>query len=379
MLPVPSDRDRQLAKILVPYSCAAKPGDLVIIACAGIETWGLASACQDEALRVGATPFIHFVDPATQRNLVLGSKPDQVKRLARFELKMMKDADCFIGIRGAANIFENSGVPRARMDDFANLFYKPVHLEERVKRTRWVVLRYPTPSMAQLAGKSTADFADFYYRVCCVDYKRMAKAVQPLKKRMAEAKSLRFKGPGYELSMEKPGIPAVECVGERNIPDGECYTAPTRTKVDGTVHFNTPSALEGHKFDFVRLEFKAGKAVKAEAGNDAQTKALNQILDKDPGARYLGEVSLGFNPSILEPMLDTLFDEKIAGSFHMALGQCYDEAPNGNKSALHWDMVSIQRPEHGGGEVWFDDELVRKDGLFVAKDLKGLNPDKLAS
>jgi aminopeptidase len=304
-----------------------------------------------------------------------GSSEDQVKRLAQFELKMMKDAACYIGIRGAGNIFETSGVPREKVDAFDKHFYKPVHLEQRVKRTRWCVMRYPTPSMAQLAEKSTDDFADFYYDVCCIDYAKMAKAVLPLKKRMDAAKVMRFTGPGTDLTMTKDGIPSVPCTGSHNIPDGECFTAPARESVNGTVHFNCATTHDGHSFDFVDLVFKNGKVVDARAANDAQTKALNQILDQDKGARYLGEVALGFNPSVLEPMRDTLFDEKIAGSFHMALGQCYDSAPNGNKSALHWDLVCIQRPEHGGGEIHFDGKCIRRDGMFVVKDLMGLNPD----
>jgi aminopeptidase len=250
---------------------------------------------------------------------------------------------------------------------------KPVHLEERVKRTRWVVLRYPNPSMAQLARSSTADFSDFYYRACLVDYPKMARAVQPLKRLMERTDRVRIKGPGTDLVFSIKDIPVVACCGEMNVPDGECFTAPHKTSIEGSVQFNSPTMWEGEAYDGVWLKFSGGKAVEARAADDAQTRRLCKVLDRDPGARFVGEFSLAFHPHILIPMRDILFDEKIAGSFHMALGQCYDEASNGNKSALHWDLVCIQRPDCGGGEIWFDGKLIRKNGEFTVNALKGLN------
>jgi len=164
------------------------------------------------------------------------------------------------------------------------------------------------------------------------------------------------------------------CKGDRNIPDGEVFSCPVRNSINGTIRFNTPTLYSGTKFENVALEFKNGKVVGATSNN---TKRLNEILDTDPGARYTGEFSLGFNPFILNPMCDILFDEKIAGSLHLTPGQAYKDCDNGNRSAVHWDMVLIQRPEWGGGEIWFDGELIRKNGLFVTKDLKGLNPANL--
>jgi aminopeptidase len=374
MLGTIDPRDRELAKTLIRYSTKAKPGDLVFIQCNGLETLGLGAACIEEAARAGAAPYLQVVDAEIQRMLLSASKEEVFKRLGRFELKQMKDADCFIGIRGSANAFELSDVPRAQMQMYNKHIVKPVHLEERVKRTRWCVLRYPNPAMAQLAKTSTGGFADFYYRVCLVDYAKMARDVKPLQALMQRTNRVRIVGPGktnVEFSIKS--IPVIPCCGEMNIPDGECFTAPVRDSVNGTVQFNAPTVWEGAAFEGITLTFEKGRIVEASAADAAQTKRLNEILDQDAGARFVGEFSLAFHPEILEPMRDILFDEKIAGSFHMAMGQAYEEADNGNRSTIHWDMVCIQRREYGGGEIYFDEKLVRKNGEFVVRELQGLN------
>jgi aminopeptidase len=207
-----------------------------------------------------------------------------------------------------------------------------------------------------------------------MDYRRMWKAMIPLERRMKKADHVHLKAPDTDLTFSIKNIGAKMCKGDRNVPDGECFSCPVKDSVNGVITFNTPTIYSGTKFENIRLEFDSGKIVKA-TGSD--TKRLNQILDTDPGARYVGEFSLGFNPYILRPMCDILFDEKIAGSLHFTPGQAYEECDNGNRSAVHWDMVLIQRKECGGGEVWFDGELIRKDGLFLPKDLRALNPENL--
>jgi aminopeptidase len=202
----------------------------------------------------------------------------------------------------------------------------------------------------------------------------MARAMAPLERRMQTADQVLIKGPGTDLTFSIKGIGAKMCGGDRNIPDGEVFSCPVKDSINGRIQFNTPSLYSGTKFENVCLEFKDGKVVKATANN---TRRLNEILDTDAGARYTGEFALGFNPYILNPMCDILFDEKIAGSFHLTPGQCYEECDNGNHSAVHWDMVLIQRPDWGGGEIWFDGELIRKNGMFVPRDLKPLNPANL--
>ena len=278
----------------------------------------------------------------------------------------------YIAIRGAANATESSDVPSQLMSLYSRTL-RPV-LNYRVNKTRWCVLRWPTPSMAQAAGMSTEAFENLYFDVCTMDYHKMAKAMVPLEKRMRKADKVHLKSPGTDLRFSIKGIGAKMCKGDRNIPDGEVFSCPIKDSVNGMIQFNTPSLYSGTRFENVRLEFQDGKIIKATGSNE---KRLNEILDTDAGARYIGEFSLGFNPYIQNPMCDILFDEKIAGSLHFTPGQAYEDCDNGNRSAVHWDMVLIQRPEWGGGEVWFDGELIRKDGKFLPKDLIPLNPDKL--
>jgi aminopeptidase len=231
--------------------------------------------------------------------------------------------------------------------------------------------------MAQSAQMSTEAFEDFYFRVCAeVDYDKMRLAMKPLNDLMDKTDQVAITGPGTDLKFSKKGIPTIPCFGERNIPDGEIFTCPVRDSINGHVQYNCDTLYRGAVFSGVRLEFKNGRIVQATAGG--QTARLNEILDADEGARHIGEWSLALNPHILKPMNDILFDEKIAGSFHLTPGQAYETADNGNRSQIHWDMVCIQRPDYGGGEIRFDGKLIRKDGLFVLPELAGLNPDRLS-
>lgn len=379
MLGMIDPRNKQLAEMLINYSTRSTKGDLVFIHCNGYDTLQLGAAILEAAVKAGAAPYIQFSDGEIQRRLVSQADEGVFKRLGQYELKQMKDATVYIGIRGSDNSFEMSDVPRAQLDLYSKHVVKPVHLEQRVKHTRWVVMRYPNSAMAQMAQMSTEAFGDFYYRVCLVDYAKMAEAVKPLQKLMNKTDKVTIKGPGTDVTFSIKGIGSVPCCGEMNIPDGECFTAPVKNSLNGTVQFNAPTLQEGSPYENIKLRFEKGKIVEATAANAEQTAKLNTIFDRDPGSRYLGEFSLGFNPFILDPMRDILFDEKVAGSFHMAVGNAYQDANNGNKSALHWDLVCIQRPEYGGGEIYFDDKLIRKDGEFVLKELKGLNRDSLGA
>jgi aminopeptidase len=368
-------RDRELARLLVHHSVRARQSDLVYIQCIGADTLGLGAALVEEVTAVGAAPYLQFTEPEIQRAYIAATGRESLARLAEFEAVQMKNTTCYIGIRGGDNVFETADVPQEKMDAYRSILYRPVHLELRVKKTRWCVLRYPNSSMAQLSKTSRAGFADFYYKVCCVDYAQMDRAVQPLKALMEKTDAVHIKGAGTDLRFSIKDIPVVPCTGSHNIPDGECFTAPVKDSINGVIRYNAPTVESGFGFEDITLTFKDGKIVDAKAADAAQTKKLNEVLDQDPGARFVGEFAVGFNPHILHPMRDILFDEKIAGSIHMAMGQCYEDASNGNDSALHWDLVHIQRPDYGGGELWFDNTLVRKDGLFVVDALKGLNPE----
>lgn len=299
---------------------------------------------------------------------------EQLKLMAEVDSLEMSRMDCYIGIRGSDNVAELADVPQEKMSLYEILYATPVHHGIRVPKTRWVVLRYPNDSMAQLSGTSSEAFEDFYFRVCNLDYSKMAKAMKVLVELMDRTDKVRLTGPGTDLSFSIKGIPAVACAGEMNIPDGEVYTAPVRTSVNDKITYNAPSLYQGFTFENICLEFKDGKIVNATA-ND--TERLNHVFDTDEGARYIGEFAIGVNPYVLYPMKDILFDEKISGSIHFTPGNCYEEAPNGNESAIHWDLVLIQREEFGGGEIYFDDRLIRRDGRFVLPELDCLNPENL--
>jgi aminopeptidase len=360
-----------LAKVLIHHSCRLQAGQKVLIESFDLPDSQLVCRLVEEASRVGACPVISTKSNAVLRSLYR-TAPDQALVLnGRLEAARMSEMDAYIGIRGSANSSEFADVPADRMDAYQKHWWLPVHVQIRVPKTRWVVLRYPTPSFAQSAGKSCEEFEDFFFSVCTADYAKMAEDLKPLKARMEAADQVHITAPGTDLRFSIKDIPVIPCSGECNIPDGECFTAPVRDSVQGTIQFNTSSRYLGTVFDGIRFELRDGRIVDATCRNAPER--LNQILDSDEGARFIGEWSLGINNRILHPMLDTLFDEKIGGSFHFTPGNAYDEADNGNRSRVHWDLVLVQRADYGGGEVWFDGELIRKDGLFLPADLRPLN------
>jgi aminopeptidase len=361
-------RFTQLAGGLTGFSTALKKGERVLIDAFDVPD-GIVIALIRAARKRGAHPLVQVHRARITRELTIGAEEAQIGPQAEVELLRMQKVDAYIALRGSENIFEASDVPAGKVQLVSRLM-KPV-LDYRVGRTKWVVLRWPTPAMAQQAGMSTEAFEDFFFRVCTLDYARMAPGMKALQALIERTDRVHIKGPGTDLRFSVKGIGAVPCGGLRNIPDGEVFSCPVRDSVEGEVSYNAPTVYLGTSFDRIRLVFKRGRIVEATSSN---TKRLNEILDSDDGARHVGEFALGFNPHILEPMRDILFDEKIAGSFHFTPGQAYEECGNGNKSQVHWDMVCIQRPEYGGGEIWFDGKLIRKDGLFVPKSLQKLNP-----
>ena len=361
----------KLAKLLVNYSTALKKDDRILLDMVDVPDEFTVEMIR--AVRTaGATPFVETRHTRVGREQLLGITEAQAADVRDIEMFRMKKMQAYVAVRGSANATENADVPGGLMQMYSKII-RPV-LDYRVNQTRWCVLRWPTPSMAQAAGMSTEAFENWYFDVCTMDYAKMAKAMIPLEKLMKRTDRVHLKGPGTDLTFSIKGIGAKKCEGTRNIPDGEVFSCPTKTSANGVIQFNTPTLYSGSKFENVRLELKSGKVVNATANN---TKRLNEILDTDAGARFIGEFAIGFNPHIQNPMCDILFDEKIAGSLHFTPGQAYEDCGNGNKSAIHWDMVLIQRPEWGGGEIWFDGQLIRKDGLFVPKDLKALNPANL--
>ncbi|MGL4522459.1 MAG: aminopeptidase, partial [Bacilli bacterium] len=328
----------------------------------------------EAAYEAGGYPYVWLKDNRIHRKLLQGASREQYEVLADHEAAFMAKMDAYVGIRSGVNTSELSDVAGDKLGLYDDTVFKKVHRDIRVPKTKWVILRYPNDSMAQLAKMSTENFEDFYFNVCNLDYSKMDKAMDALVTLMNKTDKVRITGKDTDLSFSIKDIPAIKCSGQMNIPDGEVYTAPVKNSVNGTITYNAQSPYRGFTFENVKLTFKDGKIVDAIA-ND--TERINHIFDTDEGARYVGEFAIGVNPYILHPMGDILFDEKIDGSFHFTPGQAYEEADNGNRSNVHWDLVCIQRPEYGGGEMYFDDVLIRKDGIFVLPELQPLNPENL--
>ena len=366
-------RINKLAKNLLTHSVKLKPGENLLIEISD-DGEALAAELIKEAYKLGGNPFLTVKNRAVTRQLIMNCNESQMANIAEFEKKRMNEMQAYIAIAGPKNTSVFSDVPADKMAIYQKHIVKGVHYEVRIPKTKWVILKYPNASFAQMANMSTEKFEDFYFDVCTLDYNKMSKAMDSLVTVMEKTDKVKITGVGTDLSFSIKGMPAIKCAGELNIPDGEVFSAPIIDSVNGYITYNTPAEYQGFTYENIRLEFKDGKIVKATA-ND--TERINKVFATDDGAKYVGEFAIGVNPFITKPMKDTLFDEKIMGSIHFTPGSAYADCDNGNKSAIHWDLVFIQTPEFGGGEIWFDDNLIRKDGRFILDELKVLNPENL--
>ncbi len=361
-------RNEVLATILLTYSVDLQAGEKIMLEIRGQETLELAKEIIRQATQLGGVPFWYYNDSSVTLPFIQAASEAQFEAFGQLHLKLMKECDAWLGLYAPDNVFEFADVEADQMTLYTRLYIDLVHVKERVRNTKWCFVTFPTNSKAQLSQMSQEAYEEFYYDVCCLHYSKMSKAMDPLVELMERTDRVRIVGPGTDLSFSIEGLPVVKCDGKENIPDGEVFTAPVRDSLNGHITFNTPALERGFLFHDIRLEFESGKVVHASC--QAGTDRLNEILDVDEGARYIGEFALGLNPFIRRVMNDALFDEKIAGSLHLALGQCDRETPNGNDSAIHWDIVLMQTEEYGGGELYFDGELIRRDGKFVDEELE---------
>ena len=368
------ERNATLAKNLVNYSCRLQKGEKILISVTGMSPLPLVKEIIKEVYAAEGLPFVEIKHPTVERELLKNVSDEQLEFMAKIDAERMDGMDAYIGIRGDENLRELSDVPEENLERHMNLYVKPVHYNIRVEKTKWVILRYPNAAMAQEAGKSVEAFEDFFYEVCNLDYSKMSAAMNSLVELMNKTDKVHIVGKGTDLTFSIKDIPAIKCDGLCNIPDGEVYTAPVRDSVNGVISYNATSEYNSFIFSDVCLTFENGKIVKATANDNDR---IERIFNMDEGARYVGEFALGVNPYITKPMNNILFDEKIKGSFHFTPGNCYKDAYNGNSSAIHWDLVCIQTQEYGGGEIYFDDVLIRKDGMFIIPELEALNPENL--
>jgi len=361
-------RIRQFAEILVDYSTRVKKGDVVLINAAGLEALPLVKELYSLCLARGAKYVEYsFSVPEIDRSFYNSANKQQLDHFPQHKLDFYKTLTVYIGISAGNNSMVMANARQDAMVTYQKLT-RPL-IDQRVKHTRWVVTRYPTHSAAQEARMSLDEYEDYLFSACCIDWKAESKKQDKLKKLMDKTKSVRIFAPDTDLRFSIEGLPGIKCDGRLNMPDGEVFSAPVRNSVQGHITYNCPSIYQGKEYNGVRFEFKDGRIVEASADAD-MSRSLNKILDTDEGARYIGEFAIGVNPGILQPMRNILFDEKIFGSIHFTPGQAYDECDNGNRSAVHWDLVKIL----SDGEIWFDDALIQKNGKFIHKDLLDLNP-----
>ncbi|MFM8656789.1 MAG: aminopeptidase [Chthoniobacterales bacterium] len=275
-------RYEKLADVLVKHSTALKPGEKVLIEVSDVPD-AMVIALVRAARKAKAVPFVQLQHGRVAREMAIGAVKEQIAVAAEIEMARMKKMDAYIAIRGSDNSTEMSDVAPETMKMIASTM-RPV-MNHRINKTRWVVLRWPSPSMAQLAQMSTEAFEDYFFRVCTVDYGKMRKGMEALKALMDSTDKVHIKGPQTDLRFSIKGIGSVICGGDRNIPDGEVFTAPVKRSVEGHVHFNVPSIYHGTVFEDVHLEFKSGRITGASAGRN--TGKLTSILDADAGALHL--------------------------------------------------------------------------------------------
>lgn len=363
-----STQDYQLAKKILDFSVELQKGENVLLQCIGLNGIGLLRALVEIARDKGAHPFVQLEDTEVQRMLVESGNKAFWKRQAEVDqLPLMKQMDAFVGVRASENIYETSLVEKKANKAYADEFLHPVHFEERVNNTKWAVLRYPSPAFAMNAKLPTERFKEFYYKACLLDYEQLHQAMLPLKERLENTEMIHLQGEGTDIEFSVKGQTWIPCFGRRNIPDGELFSSPILSSVNGHITY-APSVYQGKPFEFVKLVVRDGVVIDFDSSNN---EALEEILDTDDGSRQFGEFSFGLNPVIERPMYDILFDEKIYGSNHLTLGQDYEIAPNGNESSIHWDLVCI------GADVYLDGEKIREGRSFLPDDLQPLNPENL--
>ena len=362
------ERIKRLASIIVNYSLKMREKEKVLITYNGIESLPLVREIVKEVLKVKGVVDTEYINQDINNYINENLNDDIILDRTKKMKYQVDNYDCFVRLCYRKSDYYDKNVNREMKNKLMESL-QPFK-EIQVNKRRWVLLNYPSIVDSNKAHMTPDDFYNFALDTMTVDYEKMKRDTLPLKELMEKTDKVRIVAPNTDITFSIKGLPAIICAGESNIPDGECFTAPIKNSVNGTITYNVPSPYHGEVFEHVSLTFKDGQIVKASSNHNQKMK---EIFETDEGARFVGEFSLGFNHLIKEPMGDILFDEKIAGSIHFTPGCCYDECDNGNKSNIHWDLVLIQRPEYGGGEVYFDDVLIRKDGLFVLPELENLN------
>jgi aminopeptidase len=358
-----------IADMIAGHSLKITPGDKVLVD-ATDDCDDLIMAAIKSIQAKGGLPFVLHQSSRVRCAWLMGITDEQLESWYESMYHLRKDMDCILTIRSQNNGFELADVPQEAIRKFAGMSIRLGKLA-RKPTLRTSLIRYPTAAFAQQCGMSTDACEEYFFNVCTMDYQALYQEMEPLKAALDHAGRVRILSPGTDISFSIEGVNCFISAGTWNIPDGETAMEIVRESVNGIISYNVPSNHQGFVYRDIRLTFKEGRVAGVEA-NDA--KRMEAILDTDAGARYIGEFAIGVNPYIRRPIIDTLFDEKMAGSLHFTPGGTDSD---GNPSSVHWDIVQSHMPEFGGGEIYLDGKLWRKDGLFVDDALKRLNPDVL--
>lgn len=359
---------QKLIKTIVEHSCNISKSDHVLLFASHNIEESFLEALIKEINSKGAYCYFELINDRLKSISQSVADEEYANFMIKSDIEKYKNCNVRIFIQKENNRYESKIVPnesktflqKARDKFFFHILQK-----------RWLYLQFPSDLDAHLHKMSGSEFENFFFNACTIDYSELEKNLQPLKKLMEKTDNVRICGNGTDISFSIKDIPAVICSGNHNIPDGEIYTAPIKNSVNGIIRYNAPHNMFGESFEDIKLTVKDGKIIKVDCKEKADL--LYKYMSIDEGGLYFGEFALGVNKAITKSTGNTLFDEKINGSFHLTSGNCYNKANNGNKSCTHEDFVCIQTPEFGGGEIYFDNILIRKDGKFTLKELEILN------
>lgn len=362
-------RIERWAFTLVHYCLAVKAGESVAIRATPLAA-PLVEAVYREVLRVGAYPLALVDLESLDEVLLREGNESQLTMPSPVMAAMAEHIDAQLTIGSKTNTRALSSIDPVRIAKRRQAYHNVARIlraREQAKRYRWSSTLYPTVGYAQDAEMSLHAFEEFVFDVCFLNdpdpiarWQEVSAQQQRLVNWLAGHQWVHIKGNGTDLKLSIQGRVFINSDGKRNFPSGEFFTGPVEQSANGVIQFDMPSSYEGHTIEGVRLVFREGKVVEVSA---SQGQAfLEQMLELDAGARYLGEFAFGNNPRVYRPTRNTLFDEKMGGTVHLALGNSYPETGGVNQSALHWDMVCDLREE---GEVWVDDVLFLQDGKIL--------------
>jgi aminopeptidase len=359
-----------ISELIVHHSLCLKRGERVLIDVIG-QPEEFIKELVNCVYKIGAEPIVQYFPVGLMKSLISGVSPGQLAFWVKNQLNLLENVQAYVSIREEENSYEYYDLPDDTYKLYVSQYVKPTQMKA-LGLERWLLLKLPTAGMAQKAKLSTEGLNRLFYNSISMNYREFASKVQPLADRLSHTDRVRIVSPYTDLQFSIKGIPNLICDGKFNLPDGEIFTAPVLNTVQGEIRFNISTTFLGRVYSDIQLEFNKGKLVKATGNCPDDIMAL---LSTDEGASRIGEFGIGLNPYIQQPTNNLCFDEKMAGSVHLAMGQCFSLASNGNESSIHIDFVLCQLESFGGGEMYFDDKLVRKNGLFIEPELQYLNDD----